>query len=97
MYKNSLMKKPLIILLVLFFHFDSVSAQLPQVCDTTINWNADSSSTIRGIPFNQSICFKIKSTKLDLSNVSSVWILVHRGNKNAEEMKPYRFCSLPCF
>lgn len=76
------------ITLLVFFAFIS-AAGYTQNCDKTVEWDIDDNSIKKELPYNQSICLKLKSKKIHLDKIDHIFILEHKGPKTSDQSLDY--------
>src|SRR5688572_18964189 len=60
-----------------------------QPCDKVIEWDLDDNTTKAELPYNQNLCFTIKSKKVPLDKIDDVFILEHAGSRGAKASIAY--------
>lgn len=60
-----------------------------QSCDRFIEWDLDDLTVKKDLPYNQTICLRLKSKKTDLSKITDVFILEHKGAKGINKSFDY--------
>lgn len=60
-----------------------------QSCDKIVEWDLDVDSIKKELPYNQTICFRLKSKKIPFEKIDDIFILEHKGSRDVGQSFEY--------